>query len=59
MCTVPDFKNVQTDVTPSIQTQWAGSGLHHDRHLQSVTTPRIQDHQAVTGGGLVAAVRAP
>ncbi len=27
MCTVPDFKNVQTDVVPSIQTQWQAAGF--------------------------------
>ena len=27
MCTVPDFKNLQTDVLPSIQSRWQGAGF--------------------------------
>jgi PKD repeat protein len=28
MCTVPDFKNKQTDVVPSIQAQWQAAGFN-------------------------------
>ena len=27
MCTVPDFKNLDTDVVPSIQTRWQAAGF--------------------------------
>ena len=54
MCTVPDFKNLQTDVAPSIQTRWQTAGFVTDRDFQPITASRVQDHAAVAAEGLPA-----
>ena len=52
MCTVPDFKNLDTDVVPSIQSRWQTAGFNTTVIFNPARPPeyKISPNQSLNAG---------